>query len=465
MFIRVISICLIQIFGGHAAAQMPRIRKCFGCGSTGHRIERCPTRAGAEIRKLRELVRTQQAVSKPGRYVRPRKNRKVLKHATKEYTKKRTKICAEAGRTSREPAEKDMILRVKQALPSLETSWDLLLALGFCRKPIACLACGAKKLEPSSKVERGAVVNLIVRCGERCCRSETNVIHYGPFRFLRMNPQELLEVLQCYASLPRDKQPCPRHIHRMTGLGRHRIASVCSTLRAMEAKAGRESSKNVVLEGDIEGDATSVRKTFIAGRNKHYADLVQKIRRKHPPVQGQPEVYRMDIRAVGICVRGGQMAMVFLPPRLVQKSSVPPMETTEEVLQSNLLDQIPKRRKVILFSDGAGAWPAALTKKNMKFTHNEQVVHCKKQFVAYVQKPVRGHSKVAGTMSIDSRWGHVKTWLPRQLHTKQHGGSKTGSLNPEIEETAFAWLWRHNEPCQTSFIAALGKLCRKEICR
>ena len=98
---------------------MPRIRKCFGCGSTGHRIERCPTRAGAEIRKLRKLVRTQQAVSKPGRYVRPRKKRKVLrlKHATREYTKKRTKICAEAGRTSREPAEKDMILRVKKALP------------------------------------------------------------------------------------------------------------------------------------------------------------------------------------------------------------------------------------------------------------------------------------------------------------------------------------------------------------
>ena len=187
-----------------------------------------------------------------------------------------------------------MTLRVKKALRSLETSWDVLLALGFCRKPMACLSCGAKKLEAPCEVERGGngVVNLIVRCGERCCRSETNVIHYGPFRFLRMNPQELLEVLQCYATLPRDQQPCARPIHRMTGLGRHRIASVCSTLRAIKAKAGRESSKNVLLEGDIEGDATSLRKTFIAGRNKHYVDLVQKIRRKHPPVKGQPEVYR-----------------------------------------------------------------------------------------------------------------------------------------------------------------------------
>ena len=158
VFIRVINICLIKIIGGHAAAQMPRIRRCFGCGSKGHRIERCPTCSGAKIRKLRQLLRT-QAVSKPGRYVRPRANRKVFRHATKEYTKKRTKICAEAGRTSRKPAEKDIILRLKKALRSLETSWDLLLALGFCRKPIACLACGAKKLEPSSNVERGAVVN------------------------------------------------------------------------------------------------------------------------------------------------------------------------------------------------------------------------------------------------------------------------------------------------------------------
>ena len=158
VFIRVIHFCLIKIIGGHAAALMPGIRRCFGCGSKGHRIERCPTRSGAEIRKLRQLLRT-QAVSKPGRYVRPRASRKVFKHATKEYTKKRTKICAEAGRTSRKPAEKDIILRLKKALRSLETSWDLLLALGFCRKPIACLACGAKKLEPSSNVERGAVVN------------------------------------------------------------------------------------------------------------------------------------------------------------------------------------------------------------------------------------------------------------------------------------------------------------------
>ena len=62
-----------KIIGEHAAAQMPRIRRCFGCGAKGHRKERCPTRAGAEIRKLRKLVRTQQAISKPGREIRPRR--------------------------------------------------------------------------------------------------------------------------------------------------------------------------------------------------------------------------------------------------------------------------------------------------------------------------------------------------------------------------------------------------------
>ena len=59
-----------KIIGGHAAAQMPRIRRCFGCGAKGHQKERCPTRAGAEIRKLRKLVRTQQAISKPDHYKR-----------------------------------------------------------------------------------------------------------------------------------------------------------------------------------------------------------------------------------------------------------------------------------------------------------------------------------------------------------------------------------------------------------
>ena len=174
-----------KIIGGHVAAQMPRIRRCFGCGAKGHRIERCPTRAGAEIRKLRKLVRTQQAISKPGREIRPRKNGQVRKHATKEYTKKRTKICAESGRTSREPAEKEMTLRVKKTLRSLETSWDVLLALGFCRIPMACLSCGAKKLEAPCEVERGGngVVNLIVRCGERCCEVKPMSSTMGLFVF------------------------------------------------------------------------------------------------------------------------------------------------------------------------------------------------------------------------------------------------------------------------------------------
>eukprot|EP00435_Cladocopium_sp_Y103_P053357 s464_g17.t1 len=232
-----------------------------------------------------------------------------------------------------------MLLRVKNALLTVEKSWQMLLELGFCRKARCCLTCGACKLESAARVNRsehGDGQYLTVRCGVRECRAFNNVIHYGPFRFLRMNPRELLEVLQAYATLPRDKQPCPRQLARSTGLGKWRISTVCSTLRAIEAKAGRVSSTKVVLEGDIEGDATSVRKTFIAGRNKHFQDLVQQFRRRHPPQKGVPEVYRMDIRAAGVCVRGGRMALSFLPPRLTQKNSVPPCETTAEVVVSKL---------------------------------------------------------------------------------------------------------------------------------
>ena len=55
--IRVIDIHVIRSLG-----DMLQLRYA------SNRKERCPTRAGAEIRKLRKLVRTQQAISKPDHY-------------------------------------------------------------------------------------------------------------------------------------------------------------------------------------------------------------------------------------------------------------------------------------------------------------------------------------------------------------------------------------------------------------
>ena len=54
----VLPLICVPMFCVHQ--KMPRIRRCFWCGSKGHRIERCSMQAGAEIRKLQELVRTQQ---------------------------------------------------------------------------------------------------------------------------------------------------------------------------------------------------------------------------------------------------------------------------------------------------------------------------------------------------------------------------------------------------------------------
>ena len=68
--IRVIHIHVIRSLGDMLQHKCLESEDGFGCGAKGHQKERCPTRAGAEIRKLRKLVRTQQAISKPDHYKR-----------------------------------------------------------------------------------------------------------------------------------------------------------------------------------------------------------------------------------------------------------------------------------------------------------------------------------------------------------------------------------------------------------
>ena len=147
------------------------------------------------------------------------------------------------------------------------------------------------------------------------------------------------------------------------------------------------------------------------------------------------------------------MTLAFLPPKLCEKSAVPPCESVAEVLQSKALDRIAKRRHSVLFTDGAKAWPSSLERLGMDHVTSQQVRHSHKEFVNTGQQ----HSSLAGTMSVDSRWRQLKEWICASTNNK-HGKQ----VNKQLETLVFAWLWRHNRDVSEPLADDLGRLCREE---
>ena len=94
-----------------------------------------------------------------------------------------------------------------------------------------------------------------------------------------------------------------------------------------------------------------------------------------------------------------------------------------------------------------------------------QVNHQAKQFAVNLKKaPKRGLSKVGGTQCLDTAWGVLKKWLPKQLNIKKRPKGH-GVVNPHLKEKTFQWLWRRNlnvneKFTQTQMCQELGKLCK-----
>ena len=96
-----------------------------------------------------------------------------------------------------------------------------------------------------------------------------------------------------------------------------------------------------------------VKKVFVSSKNPHYKveieDAKQRFLGRKPTPAKKREacqlVFRYHVRVIGLCAHGGKMALRFLPAKLVPKSARPPVENTEEVVRSGLLQQVKKRGK------------------------------------------------------------------------------------------------------------------------
>jgi hypothetical protein len=235
---------------------------------------------------------------------------------------------------------------------------------------------------------------------------------------------------------------------RHTGLGKFAVQNVHAALLRVESDAGQRASEQLKVSGDLEADATALRKTFVGHNNKDYKEEVA-LAKKRGSVG---TVYSLHLRVLGLCQRGGPLLLKILPHKLIKKGARPSPESTDEVMKSSILQHIKKRRSSVLFTDGAAAWPAALKKSKLSGVTCQQVRHKRGEFVKRVATS-RSHSSLAGTQSLDARWKSLCDAIPTNVPTRPNRATSS-----RLFQYMWSWLWRHNMDVNADLLTELGKI-------
>ena len=106
------------------------------------------------------------------------------------------------------------------------------------------------------------------------------------------------------------------------------------------------------------------------------------------------------------------------------------------MIESGILKKI--RKGSVVFTDGAKAYGAIIREYFKGKLLSREVSHKKMEFTRKVRTP-KGHSKIAGTESIDSVWGQLTKFIPHSVHSK-----KSHKINPLLNKYVWAWVARHN---------------------
>ena len=156
-----------------------------------------------------------------------------------------------------------------------------------------------------------------------------------------------------------------------------------------------------------------------------------------PVVKKKPPYWLLYLRVIGLRRRaGGKMVVKFLGDKLVRPKGRPPPLSEKELIDCKILERAS--RGSVVFTDGAKAYGTIIKKHFKGKLYSRQVAHNRMQFVRRVTTP-SGHSKMAGTQSIDGTWKHLQKHVPQSLHTKK-GHKKNPLINIYVNE----WVWRHN---------------------
>ena len=431
-----------------------QVHTCSVCGSKEHRLETCPLPGAAQIRRL--MKKLKEASKKGNR--KPHKARRMpmkaaacktggfRQKAMKAYTKKPRAPRGKTARVASAWGAKGRRLQMAPLFNDTECLARLQRAKYVHPKPSICPSCGCRgSLRGSFTRPQCNAGMLYYKCNgaHEGCGSWHNCLKFSHLPLTKLTVGQVHSVVHSYSDLGKHPPPSSDDLAADAGAGRQQVARLVEELRTRVAKRAIVENRRGVLSGDLEIDEHGLRVTHISNRNPHFQK--PKVRLGDPP-----KYWLLYVRVIGLRERGGRkMVVAFLPNKLVMPRAKPPPLSNEELTRCGLLKRCAKGR--VVFSDGAKAYHHVITKFWRGKLKSRQVAHNRLEFTRRVRTP-RGHSKIAGTQSIDGTWKHLNKHLPSSIHTKREH-----DVNPRLKLYVMEWAWRHRHQGEDGF-SLLGSL-------
>jgi hypothetical protein len=220
------------------------------------------------------------------------------------------------------------------------------------------------------------------------------------------------------------------------GAGKQQTANLVQSLRTRITQDAELENTKGVISGDLEIDEHGVRTTHISDSNPNF---------EKPKFKGLPPPYwLLYVRVIGLKRRGGgKIYIKFLPYKLVRPKGKPPPLSSAELVSCGILRRCGKGS--VVFSDGAKAYHAIITRTQRGKLKTRQVAHNRLEFTKKCSTG-KGHSKVAGTQAIDGTWKQLNRHVPHPLKTKMDK-----KVNPLLKQYVMSWVWRHNHKIGDGF--------------
>ena len=416
---------------------------CRLCGRQGHNYLTCQIQGAAEYRALKKGANGSASRGKS------RTCRGTGFAALRKVKKPAMKRPAASKSTRRKECSGDVLCagdrRDRQwsgpqvAGVTNEEALKHLLASRLLQRPARCDSCHGYLCGPYPRKD---IVSqqLYWHCTNEDCRSRINVLSCnnwlnrdGVEKHNRaLTPLHLFIIVISYFS---ETNPRPSKPAKIAKINEHLCILVFQKLRGLEARQGRLQLEQLRLKGQIEVDATTIRKLHISKSNPSWAVPIRAWQERHGQ-QALPPWFDVHVRIGGAKERGstGKILMSPLPYVLLKPSARPPTESSLDVMSSDLISKV--RPGATVYGDGARSWRSACEDAGLEFF---QVRHCLMEFSCHFC--TGGRAKVAGTQALDSCWRRLKEYLPREVQAK-HVGSKL--VNPALHEYVFSWQWRMN---------------------
>ena len=257
-------------------------KRCLLCGRHGHNLRTCPLPGASALRQLRAQQSSKR--ERKSRVLRgtgaaaARKRGPPMKKQWLKPAQRRKQYSGSFQKPSRAASGHRHWRGPSSTGQTPESALQELIQAGYVQIPDLCPTCHYGALEgPFARKDVQQPGHLHVRCKDWDCRARFNVLHFCPLlenigRPLSVTPQKLLALVVQYLS-----KSAPRLYEAVhfNGLHNRVVLQVNDELRRLEANEGRRLLHKIRLKGDVELDATALRKVHISSTNEGWAPLVE----------------------------------------------------------------------------------------------------------------------------------------------------------------------------------------------